>query len=645
VARLKFSPQYIVLLAFTALVAAPLTAPGYFMFAHDARHTVYFMQMFDAALRDGALYPRWATDMVFGYGYPVWLILAPLPYYAAEFFHLLGLDFPAAIKAVEIGAWFASASGMYWFASRVMDRNAGLVAGVAYLFAPYHVVDLYVRGAMPEFLAFVFPPFVLWAIYQIFSTRRAFYIPLAALAYGGMILTHVQMTVLFSPVILGYILVLGSDRRQTTDDRRQTTDDRRQTADDRRQTTDDRRQTADDRRQTTDDRRPLRRSIGSFLFRSILALAWGVAIAAVFFLPVVVEQKHLTNDPLIGGFFNFRLHFLNPSQLLSPFWGYGYAGVNGNDQFSLQLGVMPLFFGILALFTLKRAQRARAQLIYFACVTLAAVVAMLAVSTPLWELAAPIVAFVQFPWRVLFVSAFALAFLAGAAVRAVGERCGEARAVGERYGEARAVGERCGETRAVGERCGETFATGETFRAALIFSLLIAFSMFPFARPQYTATQFTWNTMMDFQVKDRELLGDTEWIQERPQTSPLVEQYRAGVITTKAVIVNGAGSVELLERRPSGDTIRVEAATPARVMFYTRYFPGWTATLDGAPAAIAPYGAQGLIALDVPAGTHTVTTHFGTTMPRAVGALVSSLALLAALGVLWRARSPRDRTR
>ncbi|RIK26939.1 MAG: hypothetical protein DCC52_09805, partial [Chloroflexi bacterium] len=80
-----------------------------------------------------------------------------------------------------------------------MDRNAGLVAGVAYLFAPYHVVDLYVRGAMPEFLAFVFPPFVLWAIYQIFSTRRAFYIPLAALAYGGMILTHVQMTVLFSP--------------------------------------------------------------------------------------------------------------------------------------------------------------------------------------------------------------------------------------------------------------------------------------------------------------------------------------------------------------------------------------------------------------------------------------------------------------
>ena len=101
-----------------------------------------------AALRDGALYPRWAADMVFGYGYPVWLILAPLPYYAAEFFHLLGFDFPASIKAVEALAWFASAGAMYLFAGRVLGRDAGLVAAIAYLFVPYHVVDLYVRGAL-----------------------------------------------------------------------------------------------------------------------------------------------------------------------------------------------------------------------------------------------------------------------------------------------------------------------------------------------------------------------------------------------------------------------------------------------------------------------------------------------------------------
>ncbi len=575
-----FSPHLFVLLAFATILAAPLTAPGYFMFAHDARHSVYFMQMFDAAFRDGALYPRWAADMVFGYGYPLWLILAPLPYYGAEFFHLLGFDLPSSIKAIEAVGWFASALGMYLFASRVMNKDAGLVAAIAYLFAPYHIVDLYVRGAMPEFLAFVFPPFILWGIYQIYSTHRVFYIPLTALAYGAMLLTHVQMTVLFSPVIAGYMLVLWYDERRIAQ--------------------------SPNHPITPSPNHPFTRSpvhlfTTSSFIRATIAILWGVALAAVFFLPILLEQRYLTSDPLIGGFFNFRLHFVNPSQLVSSFWGYGYAGINGNDQFSLQLGIMPLFLSIIALFALKRGEKISAQIFYFALVTLVAVFVMLAPSTPLWELAAPIVAFTQFPWRVLFVSAFALAFLAGASLR--------------------------------------TLSSSDTFRAALLLSLLLAFAMFPYARPQYTETQFTWNTLMNFQVKDRELLGDTIWVQARPQDSPLVEQYNAGNITSKAIVLEGEAIIELLERRASGDTVRVIANSPARIQFYTRYFPGWTATVDGNAAAIEPYGEQGLITLHVPAGTHLVTTRWGTTMPRVVGAFVSFIALVSLCLFLWRTRT------
>lgn len=591
-----FSPHLFVLFAFASLIAAPLSAPGYFVFAHDARHTVYFMQMFDAALREGALFPRWATDMVFGYGYPVWLILAPLPYYGAEFFHLLGLDFPASIKAIEAVGWFASGLGMFVFASRVLGKNSGLVAAIVYLCVPYHVVDLYVRGALAEFLAFVFPPFVLWGIYQIFSTRRAFYLPLTALAYGAMLLTHVQMTVLFSPVIAGYVLVLWYDGQRTG---RSITN------------ANDGRQIAEHSNHPTTVGQPQGIAptlTSSPLLHSTLAILWGVALAGVFFLPILLEQKYLTNDPLIGGFFNFRLHFVNPSQLVSPFWGYGYAGTNGNDQFSLQLGIMPLFFGIIALLTLRRMQRINGQILYFAVVTLGAVFAMLAISTPLWELAAPIVAFTQFPWRVLFVSAFALAFLAGASLRALSNP-------------------------------GDDNARhGETFAAALVISLLVALSMFPFAQPQYTETQFTWNTLMDFQVKDRELLGDTIWVETRPQDSPLVEQYRAGSITTKAVVVQGDAQIELLEHRALGDTVRVNGDSPSRILFYTRYFPGWTASVDSNAVMVEPYGEQGLIVLDVPAGSHIVTTRWGTTPPRVVGAIISLGSLIAVFVFTWRTR-------
>lgn len=602
--RLTPSPQLFVLLAFATWIAAPLSAPGYFMFAHDARHTVYFMQMFDAAFRDGALYPRWAADMVFGYGYPLWIILAPLPYYGAEFFHLLGFDLPSAIKALEAVGWFAGGLGMYLFAARVMDRNAGLVAAIAYLFMPYHVVDLYVRGAMPEFLAFVFPPFILWAIYQIYTTRRAKYVALGALAYGAMLLTHVQMTVLFSPVIAGYILILWFTTRRTTNDQRPTTNDQPT------RTTHHPLPPASclppPASRTSS---PLHLFTSSPLVLSSLSILWGVALTAIFLLPIVFEQRYLTNDPLIGGFFNFRLHFVNPSQLVSPFWGYGYAGINGNDQFSLQLGIIPLFLGIVALVASRRGDHLRAHVVYFSLVTLGAVLAMLAVSTPLWELAAPIVAFTQFPWRVLFVSAFALAFLAGASLRAIAARGGE------------------------------SFPANPSLPGAFLFSLILAFAMFPFARPQYTETRFTWNTLMDFQVKDRELLGDTIWVQTRPQTSPLVEQYRAGNLTQKAAVLEGSASIELLERRPSGDTLRIDAAVPSRIQFFTRYFPGWTATLDNAPVPIEPGGEQGLITLNVPAGTHTLSTRWGTTTPRLVGALITLVSLISISIVIARSRS------
>src|SRR5512138_3691562 len=116
-----------VLFLFCAFALAPLLAPGYFSDAHDSRHWVYFLQMFDLSIRDGAWYPRWATDMTFGYGYPVWLILAPLPFFVGEAFHLVGFDFVASVKLVYGLAFFGSALTMYLFASRVLGKNAGLI--------------------------------------------------------------------------------------------------------------------------------------------------------------------------------------------------------------------------------------------------------------------------------------------------------------------------------------------------------------------------------------------------------------------------------------------------------------------------------------------------------------------------------------
>ena len=57
--------------------------------------------------------------------------------------------------------------------------------------------------------------------------------------------------------------------------------------------------------------------------------------------------------------------------------------------------------------------------------------------------------------------------------------------------------------------------------------------------------------------------------------------------------------------------LRVDAATPVRLVYYTYNFPGWTLAVDGQPAAIETVAPYGLIGFDLPAGTHDVTLRMG----------------------------------
>ncbi|HMN30892.1 MAG TPA: hypothetical protein PKE45_22245, partial [Caldilineaceae bacterium] len=82
-------PYLILLLGLSLLAVTPLWSPGYFYDAHDGRHSVFYQVMFDASLRDGAWWPRWAMHHNQGYGYPTFIILAPIGFYLTELFVLL----------------------------------------------------------------------------------------------------------------------------------------------------------------------------------------------------------------------------------------------------------------------------------------------------------------------------------------------------------------------------------------------------------------------------------------------------------------------------------------------------------------------------------------------------------------------------
>jgi len=165
-------------------------------------------------LRAGVFPARWMPDAAYGLGYPFFNFYASLPYYIAALFKLLGFGFISAIKLTQILGFLTAAASMYPLAKRLFHQEASaILAALAYTYAPYHLVNVYVRGdALSEFYAFVFYPLILWALLRLRDSFSVVNITCVALAYGALILTHNVSALIFSPVVVHYALCGSSIR-------------------------------------------------------------------------------------------------------------------------------------------------------------------------------------------------------------------------------------------------------------------------------------------------------------------------------------------------------------------------------------------------------------------------------------------------
>jgi hypothetical protein len=202
-------PLFWLTLALTIFAVAPFLLPGYFWGANDARHHVYFLFEYDRLVQDGIWWPRWSPDFAFGYGYPFFNIYGLFSHFLAELLHHFGgLGFTQAVEAIFSLSIVAGAGAMYAFVRSWLGRPAAMIAALAYTYAPYHLLNLYVRANLAESMAFVWLPLCLWTARQ--SVVRPAYKWVAGLAvsYAGLMLTSNLVVVLFTPLLAGYVLVL-----------------------------------------------------------------------------------------------------------------------------------------------------------------------------------------------------------------------------------------------------------------------------------------------------------------------------------------------------------------------------------------------------------------------------------------------------
>ncbi len=385
-ARLTADRHIWLALLLTVPAMLPLFAPGYFFKAHDARHSVYFLVEFDRAFRAGALWPVWGPDLAVGFGYPLWLIYAPLAYFAGQGFHLLGLGFTAATKATWALGFILGALGTYRLARRWWGPAAGLVASVAFTYAPYHLVQIYVRAALAEFMALAWLPCVVLALVALWDApgpRRA---ALAALAGAALLMLHTVSMLTFVPLIAGLVLVLWL------------------------------RDLASQRDQ------PHWQKAVSW---TAAAAVVGGLLAAIFLVPMLLERSYIVESQWVSATYNYRNHFVYPLQFVDPAWGFGYSVPGADDGMSFQLGLAIIPLAVAGALAAIRGRPAslprRVEVLFLILASFVALFMMTSASTALWDVL-PLVEMIQFPWRLLAIQVFTLALLAGVAAHWLEQR-------------------------------------------------------------------------------------------------------------------------------------------------------------------------------------------------------------------------------
>ena len=113
------------------------------------------------ALAAGVLFPRWFPDFAFGYGHPILNYYAPAFYYPPALLHWGGIGVIEAVRFTLALVFGLSGVTMYVLLRLWVSLPAALVGSVLYLAFPYHLYDLFVRGALPEFAAFLWLPLIL----------------------------------------------------------------------------------------------------------------------------------------------------------------------------------------------------------------------------------------------------------------------------------------------------------------------------------------------------------------------------------------------------------------------------------------------------------------------------------------------------
>jgi uncharacterized membrane protein len=176
-----------------------LVGSGYFNM-HDDLQVMRIFQM-DKCLYDGQVPCRWSPDMVWGFGQPMFNYYSAFPYYLGSLMRIVfPLTYLGTVKMLFLTSFLIGGVGMYKLAREFWGRWGGLLSAILYTYAPYHALDVYVRGALSEIFALSLLPWMWLFLYRLIKKYSLVDFVGSAISISFVLMTHNISTMIFAPI-------------------------------------------------------------------------------------------------------------------------------------------------------------------------------------------------------------------------------------------------------------------------------------------------------------------------------------------------------------------------------------------------------------------------------------------------------------
>lgn len=355
-----------------------LLKPGLYWNMHDDMQMIRQLEM-EKCLKDGQIPCRWTPDLGYNYGYPLFNFYPPFPYIIGQIFRSFGLSFVSTIKFTSIVLIAVSALSMYLLGKSISSAIGGFLAALFYSYAPYHAVNIYIRGAMNEAWATAFLPLIFYFSKKFLSTTKlnTTSLILLSLSWAGLLLSHNPMAMTLMLFFIPWCLYWYLEKDHC------------------------------------------------FRFKPILFMGgaglFALALSAFFTLPVLFESKLVQIESMFQNYYHYSVHFVSLKQLFfSQYWGDGPSVWGIYDGMPFTVGLLHwLLPSLITIYFLYQSIKKKSFKKYF----LPLMIIVLAFgstfmvherSSFLWQILSPIQK-IQFPWRFLnhslFLFSLSIAFL------------------------------------------------------------------------------------------------------------------------------------------------------------------------------------------------------------------------------------------